>query len=107
MSCCTNRARARILSRGVLAEAVRVVTCCLISGDASRRPLVRLRYQFPISSQLPKPFAVAPPGGKKETIIWPAIPSIGGISASLRIAFTSLTDHSHWLLPPCVGLVSE
>ena len=72
-----------------------VATCWVISGDASRRPLVKLRYQLPIPSQLEKPFAEAPPGGKKDMIICPATPSIGGISASFRIAFTSLTTHSH------------
>src|SRR6266478_4083514 len=106
MSCCTNCASAFILSRGVCAEAVSVATCCVICAEASRRPLVKWLYQFPISRQLAKPLAEGPPGGKKETIIWPSTPSIGGISTSFRISFTSLTVHSNWL-PLWVGLTSE
>src|SRR2546421_7592599 len=105
MSCCTNWDRALILASGVTAEAVRVVADCLISAEASRRPAVKLRYQFPISCQLPKPLEDGPPGGKKDTTICPAIPAIGGISSSLRIAFTSLIAHCHWLLP-WVGFTS-
>ena len=57
-----------------VAEAVSVVTICLISGEASRRPLVRFRYQLPICCQVLNPFAPAPPGGKKDTTICPATP---------------------------------
>ena len=69
----------------VLAEAVRAATFSLISGEASRRSRVRFRYQLPIPCQLANSFATEPPGGKKETTIWPATPCRGGISSSLRI----------------------
>ena len=49
----------------------------------------------PISRQLVNPFVPEPPGGKKDTIIWPASPSHGGMSSSGRIPFISLTTHCH------------
>src|ERR1019366_4899752 len=105
MSFCTNCVRAPILSSIVGFEAVSVLTICLISGDGSRRPLVRFRYQFPICCQVENPLVVAPPGGENDTTICPATPAIGGMSSSLRMALTSLTVHCHWL-PLWVGFTS-
>src|SRR5271157_4208772 len=99
MSFCTNRARVCILSSGVFDEAVSDDVVCLISAEASRRPLVRLTYQLPICCQLENPFDAGPPAGKKDTTICPSTPSRGGMSASLRMPFTSLTLHCHWLFP--------
>src|SRR6516225_9994746 len=96
MSCCTNRARALILSSCEDAEAVSVDAFCLISDEASIRPLVRLRYQAPISFQLLNPLkALNPPGGRNDTTICPITPFRGGISVSLRTPFTSRTTHCH------------
>src|SRR5207244_11877682 len=99
----TNRARILILSRVVGAEAVNAVTFCLISAEASRRPLVRLRYQIPISCQLEYPFVAGPPGGKKEITICPCKPLIGGMSSSSWISFRSFSTHCPWLMPDSVG----
>src|SRR5450432_432448 len=92
MSACTNAASARIFARGVVADAVSAATFCLISGEGSRRPRVRLRYQEPISVQLTNP-RFWPPGGNSEINIAPATPRQGGISPSGLIALMSLRAH--------------
>src|SRR5271166_2826998 len=99
MSFCTNRARVCILSSGVFDEAVIDAAVCLISAEASRRPLVRFRYQLPLCCQLENPFDAGPQAGNKDTTIWPSTPSRGGMSTSLRMPFTSLTLHCHSLFP--------
>ena len=87
------RNRAHFLDRSV-AGSGKGRDFLLSLGDAlSLRPLIRVRYQLPICCQLLKPLVAAPPGGKKVTIIWPMTPAMGGMSSSLRTAFTSLTTH--------------
>src|SRR6266849_562827 len=105
MSFCMNSASARILTTGVAVEAVRDATFCLISGEASRRPWVSPLYRVPISDQLRKP-RFAPPGGTRDTIMSPATPFHGGISASLLTGGTSFTRHCHWLFPLAVACTS-
>src|SRR5215469_12695656 len=96
MSCCTKLAMARIFSIGELTDAVSSATFCLISGDGSALPRVRLSYQVPISCQLLNPLITLPDDGKNETTICPATPARGGISFSGRTAFTSNTVHCVW-----------
>src|SRR2546430_16244011 len=92
-----NRARACIFARGVFNEPVRVTTCCLISGEASRRPWVSPLYQAPMSFHVRNPRLV-PPGGMRETTMEPATPLHGGISGSHFTSGISFTIHCDWPL---------
>src|SRR5882762_3460108 len=106
MSCWTKSARVDIFARTVAFEEVNASTFALISEEAPMRPLSRFQYQVPISLQLLKLFLDdEPPGGKKDTTIWPRTPATGGISSSGRIPFRSLTDHSQ-RLPANAGFTS-
>src|SRR6266850_1670757 len=107
MSRCTKSAMVDIFARTVGFEVANSTTFCWIWGEAPMRPLAKFQYQVPISRQLLKPFlSEKPPGGKKDTIIWPRTPATGGISGSGLIPLTSLTFHSAWLAD-CVGFTSE
>src|SRR5439155_6979613 len=106
MSRCANSPRAFIFAAGALAEAVSDATFCLSSGEASRRPLVSPWYHIPICFQFCNPwFCAELPGGKNETIIWPATPCQGGILSSCFIPLMSLTLHCDWF-PDCAGFTS-
>src|SRR5579872_2600550 len=106
MLCWTNCAIACIFANCGSFPAVRVATCCLISGDASRRPARRPEYHLPMSLQPANPLTALPSGGNSVTIICPITPLTGGIAGSLRIGPTSVTVHCQRLLPPSVGLSS-
>src|SRR5438270_2210782 len=101
-----NALNACILASGVFDTPVKAVTCCLISGDGSRRPWLRLLYQTPISFQLTNP-RLAPPGGMMDRIINPATPFQGGISASHFTSGMSFRIHCHWPLAEEAGARSE
>src|SRR6266496_6427027 len=106
MSCWTKPASALIFSSAVGDAAVRAATFCLIWGDESNRPATRPLYQVPISCQSLNTLVEVPPGGKRETIIFPATPGRGGICSSSRIARTSETLHRQTFDPAGAGLTS-
>src|SRR5215472_5538752 len=103
MSSCTKFAIAFIFVSVEGAEAVKDATFCLMSGEASSRPLSRFEYHDPMSCQLLNPLFPGPPGGYSDTIICPISPCMGGIFSSSRNPFTSDTVHCHRLFPPCTG----
>src|SRR5258708_12329377 len=86
-------ASAYILAKGVAAGVVRAATFSRIAGEAPRRPRVSSVYQSPMPRQLTNVLPWVPPAGTNDTIICPATPRCGGISASLLIAGAPLTTH--------------
>src|SRR5580765_1953798 len=92
-----------ILASGLLDPATICATFCLISGDASRRPLCNPASQIPSSFQFSNPFRVFPPAGNNVTTMRPATPFHGGMLSSGLIASTPLITQCHSLLPDGVG----
>ena len=98
-----NWASALILARVVGALAVISAVLFLISGEASRLPLVRLVSHFPMAFQSANPLFCPPALPNNETIMTPAIPCQGGIPPSGLMALISFTTHCHWPAPPEAG----
>src|ERR1700676_889864 len=91
----------------VVFDADNLATSCLISEDASTRSPTRLEYHFPNIAQSIFVFRLGPPDDvKKDTIIWPSTPRMGGMNGSLRMPFKSVTVHCHELFPASVGFTS-
>src|SRR5579871_505279 len=107
MLCCTNCAMACIFANCVSFPAVIPATCCLISGDASKRPARSPEYHRPISPQVAKPVEAFPPGGNNVTTICPVTPLTGGMSGSARIGPTSVTVHCQTLLLDSLDFTSS
>src|SRR5207253_1820951 len=95
-----NCASALILARVVGAFAVISAVFFLISGEASRLPLVRLVSHFPIAFQSSNPLFRPLALPNNETTMTPAIPCHGGIPPSGLMALISLSAHCHWPAPP-------
>src|SRR5258708_34347257 len=106
MSCCTKSPMACIFCSCVVFDAVNLDTSCLISGDASTLSPTRLEYHFPIVFQSIFALRFEPPDVKKDTIIWPLTPRMGGMNCSFRIPVRSFTVHCQVLLPASVGFTS-
>src|SRR5215472_9118561 len=106
MLCCTNWAMACIFANCVSFPEVIAATCCLISGDASKRPARSPEYHRPISLQAANPVEVRPPEGNNVTTICPVTPRMGGMAGSVRIGPTSEIVHCHRLLADSLGFTS-
>src|SRR2546429_10016513 len=94
-----NCASTLILARVVGAFAVISAVFFLISGEASRLPLARLVYHFPMAFQAANPLFCRPALPNNETIMTPAIPCQAGIPPSGLMALLSFPTHCHWPAP--------
>src|SRR5947207_9147570 len=107
MSCCRNAAMVCIFGINAVLPATNVFTSCLIASDVPNWVSISPSYHNPMLCQLPNSFfRDFSPGGKKEMIIWPATPPMGGMSGSGRIGLTSFTADCDVLAVASVGFTS-
>src|SRR5438094_8772498 len=95
-----NCASTLILARVVGAFAVISAGFFLISGEASRLPLVRQVSHFPMAFQSAHPLFCPPALPNNETIMTPAIRCQRGLPPSGLMALVSFTSDCHASAPP-------